>query len=345
MSNTPTISPVQIPTVGSTENIFHVEIGFPGLASPTTVQLDTGSIGIVLSASLFYEPGTYNYVSATNTVTGTLLPGITIGDAVTVTYQPSSNDINGFYYTIDTLQIGFDANNQPVALASSIQVVGATSATPHMMGIGFGRPKSYGQNPFLNINGMDSGAMYASMLLTTQGIWLGCTPSQAAMQLPHSTFGFQKLSFQGASPQPLNSSQWTTPTGNFSVTGATDTQTNDYTILVDTGLELMMLESGIASSYFTEGAIVTVGIPVIPNNMNVSYSFEITGTAQVQLGSGSTLTNVYTTSAVSGGPTPPTYVAPIGSSNFVNTGIHLLSGYQLFFDAVVGQVGYAAYPA
>jgi hypothetical protein len=347
MTENSMVAPVRIPLVGESQGVFHIEIAIPGSPTVLTVQLDTGSTGLVLPASFFFVDGQYVYDQTTNTITsGTLLPGVTMGGPATVTYQPSSDDVHGFYFTIPNLSVGLLDDGKAAATAVGVKAIGAVLKTPHMCGVGFGRPV-LGDNPFLSIDGMATGTMYPSMLLTTRGVWLGCTPEQAATQLGRSAFGFQQLTYQGPATgeRPPNSSQWSTPTGYFRVSNLNPTDTTPYGVLVDTGLDLSMVKSSIPdyTSGIVKGSVVAVIVPVEPSNLTVSYSFGVTGSEEVSLGQGPD-SFVFTTESLSPGVVPPQYLVPRGTGNFINTGFHLLNSYQLYFDAKVGQVGYAAYP-
>lgn len=349
MPTTPPINAVQIPLAGGDEGAFHIAIQLPGSngvsARNAVVQLDTGSTGLVLPASFFYQDGVYTYDAAQNKITsGTLMPGVEIHGPTTVVYQPSQDDIHGFIFTISALSIGVQ-DGKAAATTTQITAIGAVEKTPHMCGIGFGRPV-LASNPFLSLIGMSTGEMYPSFLLTTKGIWLGLTPELAAKQLGNGVFGFQQLTYEGTqTPTPPNSSQWTTPKGYFRVSNINPTDETSYDILMDTGVELAMVKSSLGdlNSEIKAGSIIAIEIPVKPSSVKVCYSFGITGSESVKLGQGGD-SFVFTTDAEPG-VVPPKYLVPRGAGNFVNTGIHLLNSYQLYFDAQVGQVGYATYPA
>ncbi|MCW2243755.1 hypothetical protein [Azospirillum canadense] len=343
MTDTVSIGPVEIPIVQDSEGSFHIQVAMPNGGKPLTVQLDTGSNGLVVPASFFYVDGVYVYNEATNTIVGNLLPGVTLGGPAVVKYQPSADDIHGFHYTVTDLSVGLK-DNEAVATAPTISMIGAVIKTPHMCGIGFGRPV-LGDNPFLAIKGMATGELYPSYLLTTKGIWLGCTPAQAATQLGASAFGFQKLTYLGKGNAPKNSSQWSTPTGHFRVSNINPTDTTKYEILVDTGLDLSMVKMPVPDyeTRITAGSIVAVELPVEPATVSVVYSYGITGTTRIELAG--VETTVFTTESLAQDAVPPQYLLPRGEGHFVNTGFHLLNSYQLYFDASVGQVGFAAYPA
>ena len=344
--------PVQIPIVGSGDSDFQIIVVNPTDPSGAlTVQLDTGSTGLVVPASFFYVGGEFDYDARTGTITGKLLPGVVLGGPAAIHYEPSSNDINGFYYTVPALSIGLDSSGPAAATAVNVKAIGAVGSNPHMMGIGFGRPV-VADNPFLCISGMADGTTYSSYLLTTKGIWLGCTPSQANTRLGTSSFGFQKLSYTGTAPQPRNSSAWSTPVGYFAVSGLNPDVTQ-YGVLIDTGVELMMVKSDIANmeTAIAAGSTIELTIPGAGAAPILSYSFKILGSENAVLGPGQAPRFVFTTvntppvSQQTAQPMAPAYVVPLGTGAFVNTGFHVIRGYQLYFDAQVGQVGYATYPA
>lgn len=305
-------------------------------------QVDTGSCGIVVPQTLFYEDGDPN---------GKLLPGVTQGGPAKVIYHPSSDDIDGYYYTVQRLGVGANQDGTCAYVVENAKVIGAVSvgADQGMMGVGFGRPL-LGTNVFLNAPGMADGSMNPSFLMTETGIWLG----YGKADLPDGTeFKFQQLDRQsnadtpptGEAPPP-NSPLWQGPklSVDYKASGAEKSTTYAGNGLLDTGLNLMMLALDL-TNWKDEfiGSELTITIPGIGSDDILSYNLKVTGSHQQQLGP-TTSQTVYLVE----GPTPmnPIYIVALGdTSTFVNTGINVIKGADYYFDAKLGQIGFRTKPA
>ena len=316
---------------GSLANSFNVNIqaiGSNGLSSAFhPCLIDTGSCGIVVPESLFYKNGD---------MSNGLIEGVQRGAPAVVTYQPSSDDLQGFYYTIPQLAIGGSSGSDPAFTCNNVTVVGVTDAkNPNMgmMGVGFGRPKSYGDNVLL------CAPTYPSYLFTQDSIWLGYTSAT----LPNaSSYGFQQLQ-----PQPATldvpTSPWQTPTGIITIkpTGMNNPSSFPASVLLDTGINSMMLGAAYGGSAWPGNLIgTTVGISwqgSIENASLLAYSFDITGIAQP--GANNAGKPPFAVSGSS--PMKPTEVNAIAATTpaFVNTGIHVLLGANYFYDSQLGQIG------
>lgn len=322
------------------------------LSFVTGLQLDTGSTGIVIPAELLYEQGTYRVLPEGQGVVGTLLAGVTQGAPAKVVYQPSGDDIVGFVYTIEALAIGAVKGDKPRTICSNVTIIGAVNRPSFMCGIGFGRPV-LASNVFLSVNGMETNQLYPSYLMTEKGVWLGCTPANVAQQTAGGgSFSFQKLNYEGSAVStPSNSSQWSTPKGLLTITPPqpggggsepTPLKVDNIPVLLDTGLNLMMVKTplGNQSDYLVDNATVAISVAADGGGTALSYQFAITGSEVIDGPNNSKIT-VYTTNQ-STDPMAPNYVQPKGPGSFLNTGIRVLRGDQLYFDALVGQVGYAS---
>ncbi len=309
-------------------NGYYVNIRVSPNSNPTgmlhTCLVDTGSCGIVVPQAVLYPDGN---------VLGPPLPGVTQGAAVTIPYQPSSEDLSGFSYQVAQLAIGAD-DNGCAFICENVTVVGVTNnQNPNegMMGVGFGRPKAYGTNVLLQAPGVNP-----SYLLSTAGIVLGYT----AATLPAvGNFALQQLQPDGAS--------WQTPAVAFAVSSGSGQTTCQGTALLDTGLNLMMIgfqDPGWEESFV--GQKVTISWPGSGNTPIFTYGFTVTGTEMVKLGQGSGLTKVYT--IVGDSPALPKFIVPIGQknlaampTNFVNTGINVIQAASFFYDSQAGVIGFA----
>jgi hypothetical protein len=297
---------------------------------PHLCQVDTGSCGIVIPESLLYVNGD---------VTGSLLPGVTKGGPATVVYEPSSNNLVGFYFTVAELGVGVDQDGECAFVAQNVQLIGASNAgaSEGMMGVGFGRPTELGTNVFLNAPGV-----YPSFLMTTAGIWLGYTPDT----LPNAaSYGFQQL--VATTPDQAGPTHWQTPAATISVTPSDGSGTPiayQGNALLDTGLNLMML--GLDDPNWQEnfvGQEVTIRWPGLNKTQILCYSFKIVSHDQEPLRPDSpNLSSVY----IVDGPSPmnPKWLVPLGQKtpSFVNTGINIIRGAHFFFDGQLGQIAFSA---
>lgn len=344
------------PLAPAQKNLYYVAIRVladqPGLVGPPlaghSCQVDTGSCGIVVPEAIFYENGDVN---------GALLPGVVKGDAAKVVYQPSSDDLVGFYYTVPRLAVGVAQDGSHAFVCNDVTAIGASNMglDKGMMGVGFGRPQMLGTNVFLNAPGMADGSVHPSFLMTPDSITLGY--SQATLPAAGS-YGFQQLqanpSFNG---DPRNRSQaWLTPTATVTLSGNGVPCTG--TALLDTGLNLMML--GLATPDWQSGLTdqtVTVSWPGGQGDgaSILSYSMTVTGTLPAPVSQSGLAKTAYSVQPANGTPAGmmPSFVepihplapAPVGAVptpvNFVNTGINVILGANFFFDAKAGCIGFA----
>lgn len=305
----------------ATGNSYNVTLQIsPSAPTPSPIhpcQVDTGSCGIVIPASLLYANGS---------VGGTLLPGVTRGVAAPpIRYQPSNKEFQGWYYTVAELAIGASLDHPPAFIAQNITVVGIDDPDPGvgMMGVGFGRPTQYGSNVFLSAPGINP-----SFLLTTDGIWLGYT----AATLPNAAaFGFQQLT-------PTLTGDWNTPAATITVT------TPDAALpafpgnaLLDTGVTLMMLgvTQPLTPALLT-GSTIEIAWPNTDNTATIlSYIFQVTGPA-----TDATMPGQYLVSGDS--VMNPKCLIALGAKSpaFVNTGINVIRGADFFFDSAAGCIGF-----
>jgi len=375
-------SPITIPHDTSVPGKFMIKIGVASQTSSAysyevelQVQIDTGSCGIVIPATDLYRKNDskdsttgQTACTATQLALMPLLPGVTTTyEPATIVYQPSGDSIVGFYYYIAELGIGDDGRGNPLVIAKNVKVMGATSASPFMMGVGFDRPL-IADNAFLadlTTANNNSTPLYPSYYLDHQTVELGLSPSNA--------FAFQTLAVQTqGAPGTYQDWNWDTPQGAITVANAEATllTTTPVSLLIDTGLDLMMVNNmgtlfplpGTDSSW--DAANITLEFNAdSAASVSSGFSFPLTGTAQAKLSPGEApLTLVYTTenSAVtiaetslplldsSSVTTPaPTLVHVIGSGGssqnvgkpFINTGFNPLFAYGMMFDPTGNQVG------
>ncbi|MDQ2103387.1 hypothetical protein [Azospirillum isscasi] len=231
MSDTPTsyASAIDIPVVRqpfnaeNCPNYLGITIGTPsGLLHE--VQVDTGSTGIVIPASLLMVDG--------DTTKGLVSGVVALGPAQ-IAYQPSGNTLVGCLYLVPSLSLGASLNESKqvvsVCEAGPLIVFGAkyagNTSTPGvqnpvdpgmgMMGIGFGRPAlSYtanaGQsdqivyslsNPFLAAS-VGGQPLYPSYLLSSAGSGLNgyITLGVTTAEFTASPFDGQTVPLTSAKP-------------------------------------------------------------------------------------------------------------------------------------------------
>lgn len=344
------------PLAPAAKNIYYVAIKVlapePVTQAPEPgghiCQVDTGSCGIVVPESLFYAGGDVN---------GPLLSGVTKGGQAKVVYQPSSDDLVGYYYKVAQLAVGVAADGTSSFVCEDVTCIGASNMEPGkgMMGVGFGRPQVLGTNVFLNAPGMADGTVNPSYLLTPDSITLGYT--QATLPSP-AAFGFQQLQANPAyDGNPRNRSQaWQTPSATVTLSG--NGTPSAGTALLDTGLNLMML--GLATPDWLTGFIgqtLTVSWPGGQGNSEtiLSYSMSVVDSGPAPANQGGLSRTVYYVKPANGSPPGmmPSFIVPIhplqpepanqvgAPITFVNTGINVILGAGFFFDAKAGCIGFA----
>lgn len=382
-------SPITIPHDTSVPGKFMINMGVANQTNSAysyevelQVQIDTGSCGIVIPATALYQKNDSTAVisatasatkdSATGETAYTeaqlalmpLIPGVTTKyEPATIVYQPSGDSIIGFYYYIAELGIGDDGHGNPLVIAQNVKVMGATSASPFMMGVGFDRPL-IADNAFLAplISAEDSAQLYPSYYLDHQTVQLGTDPS--------NSFAYQTLTVQTTGTEKYQDWNWTTPYGTVAVTSANSAtllNSTSVSLLIDTGLDLMMVNNmgtlfpapGTNSDWDTANIAIAINAD---SGSSPNFSFPLTGTAQARLSPGNAATtSVYTTkNSVSGVMTngivelldsasvstpAPTLVhviisnPDVANSAFINTGFNPLFAYGMIFDPTNNRVG------
>lgn len=368
------------PDPGPRKNGLFIDIGLPG-GVVHTVQVDTGSLGFVIPEALLLETdgslkpgvtclgqGEINYHPSSNSLRGCfyLVEGIGLG----LTSPPGAEP-------------AFAAKTGPIVVLGA-RYKGDTGDTPvgidqGMMGVGFGRP-CLGRvingdvyqmgNPFLDAYAPGGAPLYPSYLM--------------AKTVPHITLGVEPAGFKGDYPQasliplqsgtaadPANKDWSDTPTclaggaippapprppywndlsGAVTISGVHGGQPFPVGLLLDTGLDLMMLRvDGIDGwSANLVGATVAVGCPEAGAPMRYQFSLAKTATqdgATVYVPAPGTAEAPSVLMPLSGPAAPTDKIGPDGVGGYVNTGINPIQGFAYYFDAKVGQVGFSPYPA
>lgn len=290
---------------------MHVRASLNG--GPTvTFQVDTGSVGIVVSADEVpnIDPnapkGFIRYSSS-----GLEFDGV--WTTATVAF-PDSKDADGKVATAvvpvlavkerKTYAVGVNASNRPDELNPRV----------HMFGVGFGRgadphPE---KNPFLNLIEMQKGTMRRGYAITRNGFTLGLTPKIG------DGYRFQKLKARAVSSETSalrpGLKDWETAPGSITV----DTLHAPMgTILMDTGLTNMMI--AVPENKATGDIAVGTKVTVDLLGGQFHYSFKVGDTDDP-------LT-----------PRKVTWIKPTHGV-FVNTGLRALAYFDYLYDADGGYL-------
>jgi hypothetical protein len=285
--------------------------------------MDTGSTGIVVSATAIPNidrlpnrgPGTLTYTSS-----GRIMQGDWVVTRVTI------SGANGASVTTSPM---------PVLAVRSIACLDnarncATRDDPRhvaMIGMGFGRrgnregPPGPEKNPFLNVAGTGSGhdAARRGYIVSSAGIQIGLTGAD-----PGEGYVMVQLARDDARQD------WSGAPACITIDDRTPAC---GTVLPDTGVTGMFLalpaseEQAVGSSgtdrSLPPGTKVTISLaPEAPAPGAASYSFRVGDASD---------------------PLAPARVTLVGRGDrptFVNTGVHLLNGFDYLFDADKGIVGY-----
>lgn len=309
-------------------------VGLNVAGSPVTVTMDTGSVGLVLSANYFPSystagtPGWEYYNSS-----GLLLTGY----------------FNDFKVDLDN---GRDADGNPTTVSATLPVLVVTEAyclgvgadpcdadyaVNHvsMMGVGYDRntmgtgtldlsltgkelnkllkaapTTSEAYNVFLNIDGMAEGALRRGYIITPNGVELGLTAANtSASAFTYSQLVLESAGVDGAAPN------WKSVVADITLAGTS----SNADLLMDTGVYGSFFEvPGAAKGPAPAGTEITISLA----GGSATYSFIVGDTSN---------------------PQTPTFVS-VGSpeSAFVNSGLHSYAGLNVLFDADGGFLGVAA---
>jgi hypothetical protein len=317
----------RLETGGYLQNPPHLGLSFGGRQLHAT--MDTGSTGIVVSATAIPNidrlpsrgPGTLTYTSSGR---------IERGDWVVV--RATIAGANGA--SVTTLPI-------PVLAVRSVACLdNARNCTPRedprhvaMIGVGFGRrgnregPHGPDINPFLNLagTGSDHSALRRGYIVSSAGIQLGLTRAD-----PGDGYVTVQLS------RDDERQDWSTAPACITIDDRTPAC---GTVLPDTGVAGMFLslpaseEEARGGSRGTDRSLpsgATVTISLAPEAAATGGAASAAGSYSFRLGDASN-------------PLAPSRVTLVGRGDrptFVNTGVHVLNGFDYLFDADKGVVGY-----
>ena len=279
----------------------------------THFQVDTGSVGVVVSASEVphIEPnapkGSIKYSSS-----GLEMDGV--WTTATVTF-PDSTDAQGRAATATVPVLAVKETIYSGVGVNAVQHAPILNPRVHMFGVGFGRgleahPE---RNSFLNLSEMRAGTMRRGYTITRAGFTLGLTAEKTRRE-----YVFQKLIPRTVSPETAamrpGLKDWETAPGSVTVDARSAPM---GTVLMDTGLTNMMIAmpDGPGGDVMP-GAKVTVGLL----GGRLPYHFRV-GDSRDPLT-----------------PRRVTWIIPTHGV-FVNTGLRALSAFDYLYDADSGYLG------
>ncbi len=302
---------------------FHILAAMGG-GDPHTFEIDTGSVGILVPRSALgadyqnFDPTQdieFSYVSSGEVYKGQWVPQVSV-----VLGVPQSWDGTGDYPTavIDVFAAdqAFDPQTQTWRAFDG-----------GMFGIGFaiGGPADGGsvRNPLRHAT-YKGAPLAPGYILTLQGIELG--PGTAD---PPAGFSLVPLT------RPAPNKDWEQPIGRLDLQPPAGVDwapfTIDLPVLIDTGILDMLLwlapakrpPSWPTATQLPNGATVSIALPAGAAQPALQYSFIIGAADQ-----------------------PPTAPASVNwdadTFDGINTGIHVMAGFDYLFDAAGGRIGFRA---
>jgi hypothetical protein len=278
-----------------------------GGGTPHQVQLDTGSDGLYVPASVV---GASAQVSSTETCS--------------ITYISSGSSLSGHSATGPVTLLGStttgDVPAPPTTVPMTFCAVDDASWTGGMMGVGFGRTASGpASNVLLQVQDIAAGRMRAGYVLSTHpspNVQIGVTSSRSA--------GFQTVPLSAST---TGNGDWDADSleGCVALPGVAAFKQECGGLLVDTGVAETILWGPTDP---TLGGLVASGQTSAP----AGTAFDITTEAGPMLSFSFVLG--------SGADTPSAVDIKSASAFSVNTGRALLVDYDYLFDAEAGLVGF-----
>jgi hypothetical protein len=292
---------------------LHVRASLNG-GPATSFQVDTGSVGIVVSAEEVpnIDPnapkGSIKYSSS-----GVELDGV--WTMVKVTF-PDSKDAKG---NVATAMVPVLAVKEKKVSGTGVNSAGQKASAnphPHMFGIGFGRgteghPE---RNPFLCLTEMQAGTMRRGYTITREGFTLGLTVEKVGQGYLFQKLTKRKVSAETTARNP-ELKDWQTAPGSLTVDNHAAAM---GTVLMDTGLTNMMLAAPEepSSGDLPTGATVTVRLL----DDKLRYTFKVGDQDDPVM------------------PRKVTWIKPTHGV-YVNTGLRAFALYDYLYDADGGYLG------
>jgi hypothetical protein len=286
------------------------------------VEVDTGSRGFVVARAAIgpraADTGRKGFVEYTSD--GLILSGEYF--LAPITFHTAHSTVS----TIAVRVLGVESSRCDPAYPhcvpeSNIDHVG-------VLGVGYGEyAKTDGSpttevNPFLELTAMQDGRALRAYVITRNGITLGVTTAQLA--------SFRQVALQKTAGQDLPGA-WNPAQGCFALPDFGN-EPRCGTVLVDTGIGTMIvgldatLRPPVLANGIPNGTRIRIGLPAF-TSAAMSYAVSV-GSASDPL-------------APQGNPAARWSI----SGPFVNTGRHLLAGYDYLFDADTGHIGFRRDPS
>jgi hypothetical protein len=299
----------------------HLTLSFGG--RQLQAVMDTGSTGVVVSASAipgFEQLPKDGPAKLIYTSSGRIMRGAWVRVPVTIA------GANGASVTMPPI---------PVLAVTSIDCTEnarncTQSEDPHhvaMIGMGFGRGHgseaegSVAKNPFLNLSAPGAPSLHRGYLVTREGVQLR-VPSTGAPA------GFATVHLTGNE----RTGDWLSAPACIAIA---DHAPACGTVLPDTGLALMFL--ALPPDQIAGRAIPSGGDLALPPGTKVTITL-----APVTRTANATAAYSFATGDMDN-PLAPSRVILVGHDDrptYVNTGVHLLNGFDYMYDADEGIVGY-----
>ena len=287
------------------ETIPRLRLSFGGVSRPAV--MDTGSTGIVVSAAAIPD---FERLPSQGPAQLTYSSSGRIEIGVWVTVQATIAGADGAFITTAPLPV--------IAVTRIACLRTARNCTPEerpdhvaMIGVGFGREYDHqdeatpDKNPLLNVVERPGEPLRRGYVVTSQGVHVGLTGADTA-----GNFAFVKLGRDPTWPD------WSGAPACITVGAA---QPACGRSLFDTGVAGMFLTvppDRLAGNRLPPGTHLAVSFGP------AGYAFDLGDAANPLAPASVTLSGI--------GTRPP----------FVNTGFHLLNGFDFLFDADAGWVGY-----
>ncbi len=213
---------------------------------PLVVQVDTGSVGVILGASDVPnydpkgEPGSITYSSSGVELDGVWAPcDITFLDATGPDGKPVVTHVPVLAATRTVIHPGAVNGGGRVPTSSTAPYVSPRAPHPYMFGVGFGRGKDPHpeKNPFLNLTQMRDGTMRRGYIINRDGYTLGIAGKDVGTGWSYQKLTERTVSADSARLAP-GLKDWETSRGWVVVNGQREPETP---MLLDTGLTNFIL--------------------------------------------------------------------------------------------------------
>ena len=311
MSNVAILQAYSRPNSANPHETF-LNLYSPAAGNPLIVNLDTGSIGLVVPYAFVHDESNVCYKWAVST-----------GKTMTRKYEPSGITFTGTIYNLSELYF-LDPENNRVNLGTITALVcDPAPHSPCMLGVALGSmpslPDALLDNAFLNVENASSASpspqTYSLHLTTSPEYTITVTLGQASEDLiGYSLIPLVANAACGSGFQMPYLDVSVTPPGNASVTGPCQ----------------LLMDCGISGMFFHSGS------PITGSLLNAAFEISVHDAPNIRY--------AFTNGTPPTGPGAPAAVMPGGpgpqGQGYVNTGIHFLNVFDYFVDGVNGKMGF-----